>query len=603
MDNPLWQRDFQVSQFIAEAKQHLKVAMQPIADASTGEAIAYEALVRGVDKLGFAHPGELFNHAYTQGALMELDTLLISGALKIHAELRKSHWSLLFVNVDGRLLERWAELGDFLCQELKLHSLRPLDLCIELSETHQPLSPTDFAAAVEGLRKFGFLIAVDDFGTGNSGMQMLYQSSPDFIKIDRFFIESMPDDPKKRLLVTSISDLAHTLGARVIAEGIETVEELRACREVNSDLVQGYLVARPSLDLSDFSPVYETVSSTYARPHDPTGAGAIGALIEDVAVLSENDSIQDLIDLLLLRTEQSVFPVIDRHGMPRGAVRETDVKPLLYSQFGRDLADNPTTSLSLMDYVRPIATIESNTPFAPRLEFIAEKAGDGVIITKSLRYEGYLSSAALLKLSNDLRIKEASSQNPLSGLPGNQAVQAFLNSCVNDTEIRRILSYIDIDNFKPFNDKFGFEIGDRALLHMASILKTFEREYGLFVAHIGGDDFFVGAEGKKCDSAETLLDTLNAEFSHSAQQFYGQSDIDAGYIMGSTRDGQQRRFPLLGCTVALLELRQGHRPDGTEVLTQALGALKSEARTKGDAFLHEIIGKNRDIMPDNQRSA
>ncbi|MDJ0826597.1 MAG: EAL domain-containing protein [Rhodobacter sp.] len=590
MNQPAWLQDFNAAHFMREAEDKLTVAMQPIVDAETGNTIAYESLVRSFDDLGFPHPGALFEHAATCDQIYELDTCLIGKALDCYAELRRSHWSLLFVNLDGRLLNRWRDVRSFIEFKLDALDLRPLDVCIELSEAHQPLPPEDFAEAVEGLRKPGFLIAVDDFGTGNSGMQMLYQSSPDFIKIDRFFIKSMPNDAKKRLLVGSVVDLAQTLGARVIAEGVESVEELASCREVNCDLIQGFLIARPTTEIATLHPSYGDVVATAPPKSLPNDEIAVENLLEDVEILSDEDSLRDLIELMGRETAQSVFPTVDNCGLPRGAVRERDVKPLLYSRYGRDLAQNAMLNMSLMDYVRPIAMLESNTPLAPRLELIAEKAEDGVIVTKSLKYRGYLSSASLLKLANHIRLKQAAAQNPLTRLPGNGAIQEFLDKCIATPGEPRIAAYLDIDNFKPFNDKYGFEVGDRALLMMAALLKSLDRDLGLFVGHIGGDDFFVGAFGPHCAIASELLSRIGARFRHIAESLYDAEDRAAGVIAGRARDGTIRAFPLLSCTVSAVEIPAGVAVNRTLEITSRVAVLKSRARREGKLFLCETLG-------------
>ncbi|TCO74146.1 GGDEF domain-containing protein [Rhodovulum euryhalinum] len=590
MEQPVWLRNFKAERFVEGADQLLRVALQPIIDANSGKVLAHEAFVRGFDDLGFPHPAALLDHAASIRRLFELDSCLITKAMTAKSALPHSGSPLLFINLDGRNLERWRDLRAFLDLRCDLLDMRARDICIELSEAHQPLEPDAFEVAVEGLRNAGFLIAIDDFGTGSSGMQMLYQASPDFIKIDRFFIKSMPSDAKKRLLVSSIVDLAHTLGSRVIAEGVETIEELVSCREANCDLVQGYLIARPSVDVTALEPAYSELMAKAPGRRSQNDDLAIDTFMEDVAVLTEDSTLRDLFDLIAMEPEQSVFPTIDEGGLPRGAVREREVKSLIYSHFGLDLARNRSIGLTVKSFVRPIATLESTTPLAPRLELIADRAGDGVIVTKSLQYHGYLSSTSLLKLANEIRLRQAAAQNPLTRLPGNNAIQDFLIHCVEHADTCRLASYLDIDNFKPFNDKYGFEMGDRAILMIASILKSLERDYAVFVGHIGGDDFFIGSEGSACAKAEALLAEIGERFRHVAESLYSPEDREAGYIVGRARDGTVRRFPLLSCTVAAIRIPADYRPQSTLEITSRMTELKAQARYEGKNFLLEALG-------------
>ncbi|RAZ82899.1 EAL domain-containing protein [Cereibacter johrii] len=581
MIDTVWLKDFGRRRALEEAEARLSIALQPIVDAASGKPIAAEALMRGFADMGFASPNALLDHAFSLDQLLDLDLLLLGKALAIHARVPAAERPLLFVNLDGRNLPHWRAISDFLRTGCELGGLHPFDICIELSEAHQPLPLDELERAVDTFRRIGFQIALDDFGNGTSGLQMLYQTSPDFLKIDRFFIGSMPDDPKKRRLVSTIVDLAHTLGSRVIAEGIETPEELACCREVGCDLIQGFLIGRPSTDpatvSTDLSPRIEALALSAPHPEDQV----MSRLLEEVAVLSCEDSLRDLFDLAAANPAQTVFPVIDRRGIPVGAVRERDFKALLHSRYGRDLACNTSLRLRVMDYARPIATVECAMPLAPRLELIAERAGDGVVVTSGLRYRGFLSSTSLLRLSNAIRLRQAAAQNPLTHLPGNDAIRGFLERCVAEPGSPRLAAYLDIDNFKPFNDKYGFEVGDRALMMLATILKSLERDHGLFVGHIGGDDFFIGAEGNASAQAQQILSTIGARFRHVAESLYDEADRAAGFMSGRARDGSPRQFPLMSCTVAMLRIGAADRPQGTLDITARLTATKADARRRG----------------------
>ena len=151
----------------------------------------------------------------------------------------------------------------------------------------------------------------------------------------------------------------------------------------------------------------------------------------------------------------------------------------------------------------------------------------------------------------------------MTKLPGNDAIQHFLEHCLEKTEEPRLVAYVDIDHFKAFNDKYGFELGDRAILMLASILKPLERDPGLFVGHIGGDDFFVGAVGQPGEQVQPALATISPNFSHMAESLYDPGDREAGFMLGRGRDGMERYFPLLSCTVSAICLSPGFQPETT----------------------------------------
>src|ERR1035437_1973453 len=92
-------------------------------------------------------------------------------------------------------------------------------VCFEISERHELIFCQETASAFNAYKRQAYKIAIDDFGTGFSGLSLLYHSEPDFIKIDRFFIAEIENNPKKRLFVSDVIKLAHVLGIQVIAEG------------------------------------------------------------------------------------------------------------------------------------------------------------------------------------------------------------------------------------------------------------------------------------------------------------------------------------------------------------------------------------------------
>ncbi len=101
------------------------------------------------------------------------------------------------------------------------------------------------AALVEKLRVDGISVAIDDYGTGYSSLRYLRRFDADVLKIDREFVGALVDDERTAVLVRSVIDVAAGLDLQTIAEGIETVEQLRACQKQGAELGQGYLFSRP----------------------------------------------------------------------------------------------------------------------------------------------------------------------------------------------------------------------------------------------------------------------------------------------------------------------------------------------------------------------
>ncbi|MDA8318123.1 MAG: EAL domain-containing protein, partial [Actinomycetota bacterium] len=125
--------------------------------------------------------------------------------------------------------------------------LSPAALCVELTESAF-VATDDYGAyrVLETLRDMGVEVAIDDFGTGYSALSYLKHLPVDVIKIDQGFVAGLGTDPADSLLVEAIITVAHGLGQRVVAEGVETTTQLELLRGLGCDAVQGYLLSRPT---------------------------------------------------------------------------------------------------------------------------------------------------------------------------------------------------------------------------------------------------------------------------------------------------------------------------------------------------------------------
>jgi EAL domain-containing protein (putative c-di-GMP-specific phosphodiesterase class I) len=242
----------------------LDFAFQAIVDIETQEIYAVEALLRNVDKLGYSSIHQFFDTAYSHGLLYAVDLILREKAIKKFTQLENYRTIKLFYNLDNRLLEMKDYASGNTEAILKEFNLDKSTLCFEISERHEVIKErNEILHLLEHYKKEGFCLAIDDFGVGFSGFKLLYEFTPDVIKIDRFFLNGICEDRKKRIIVEHIIQLAKELGVKIIAEGIERQSELDVCRALGCQFVQGYLIQRPSCDLGDIkaaSPVMGDVA-------------------------------------------------------------------------------------------------------------------------------------------------------------------------------------------------------------------------------------------------------------------------------------------------------------------------------------------------------
>ncbi|MBD3831358.1 MAG: GGDEF domain-containing protein, partial [Arcobacter sp.] len=161
---------------------------------------------------------------------------------------------------------------------------------------------------------------------------------------------------------------------------------------------------------------------------------------------------------------------------------------------------------------------------------------------------------SLLTLSYKRNIEIATNQNPLTKLPGNNQIEKFIDKTLrkNQKTITHII-YFDFNDFKPFNDIYGFRQGDRAILIFSELLqKRYPKD--AFIAHIGGDDFFVGLKNYDYKEVYHLTATVQEEFSNSAKNIYTKKDKENGFIVAKDRFNMERRFDLLSVSSAIIEI-------------------------------------------------
>lgn len=573
---------------LERAIEALDAALQPIVDINSGALFGCEVLVRNIDRLGFKRPADLFDWVAGLGELALLEERLLGKALSKIAGVERFRDAILFVNIDGRSLQDHGRLVQGLMGAIRRAGYSANDICIELSEKNQTLSSPEFTRAIAELKRLGFRIAIDDFGTGYSGLQMLYQTSPDFIKIDRFFIENLNLDPKKRFFVKSLSAIAHTLGIRVIAEGVETAAEHHFARDMQCDLMQGYFIGHPTTDAGQIPGQVALVAGNIDRRVDKSDV-FLGDLMMPFVPIQLSGTLDQTFAVLLDNPRQSMVPVVDKRNAAIGAIFEADIKSIMFSKFGRDLMRNKCFASTLGEFVKPMKIVDIRTSSSTFMDYDFEQIKDGVIVTSNSQYAGVLLPSAILSITHSHQLRETRRQNPLSRLPGNDAIREYLQSIERSPVLDKALVYFDFDSFKPFNDKYGFRQGDRAILLFSEMLRATLQGGDVFVGHIGGDDFFVGAMGVSSQTLATVARSLQARFRKDVESFYAPEDRAAGYILGKTRDGSDATFPLMTCSAGMLTIAAGVIAPSSDAMAEHLARCKKAAKSSPDRFHLEAV--------------
>lgn len=562
--------------------QILDYGFQPIVNTHTGVTFGQEALLANRDAAGFSATEDLFEAAFADRVLPEVEFALCDKAIAKFMAIPDRSNAKLFLNMDGRTLTSVASAAARVRYLARRHGMPENSIVIEISERHSLGTPAEMAQLMRNFRKHGFRLAIDDFGTGFSGLQMLYSSDSDLIKIDRFFINGIATDTKKRLFVSQILAVARLLGMLVVAEGMEAEQDCLTCMDAGCELVQGYLVQRPTSDLTALQSRYDHVASfgRKLQRRKDSDEWIIREQIEAIDPVVIDTALLKLFERFRANKNATFFPVVDATGVPLGIVRENDLKDYTYTHYGRSLIENKAIGRRLHQFLTKCPIAEINTDAEKILEnFAADKVSEGIIIVEGMKYIGFLSADALLRVLNDKKIAAARDQSPLTKLPGNGAIHEFVAKALEDRVTPYVLCYMDFDNFKPFNDKYGFRVGDRAILMFAEMMRKSLSYEGAFIGHIGGDDFFFAAKGWRdfADTEATIKRLIDA-FSEEARSLYDEETRQQGYVISTDRLGAVRQYPLLTVSAAIVDLPSGRGRHSADELSHLIARLKSEAK-------------------------
>jgi diguanylate cyclase (GGDEF)-like protein len=217
---------------------------QPIYSLRTGEVVGYEGLVRPLPSAGFANPTQLFVAAEATGRTVELDFASLEIVLA-GVKLLDDHL-YLSVNLSPRSLETEAFSPYELLALARRHGIDPTRLVVELTEREEIEDLARVRSALGALRRHGVRTAADDVGAGNAGLRLLTELTFDVMKIDLSLVQAGTARESADAVLHALSDLARRSGQAVVAEGVETPDQLREVMALGFDSAQGYLLRKPA---------------------------------------------------------------------------------------------------------------------------------------------------------------------------------------------------------------------------------------------------------------------------------------------------------------------------------------------------------------------
>ncbi|MGW1598156.1 EAL domain-containing protein [Streptomyces sp. NPDC002343] len=453
----------------------LRFAFQPVVNLRTGAVAALETLAR-------PETGDILAEARRDP---ELDGRL--AVLAFRAAARKETLLPLHLNVFAATL---ADLGGLtpLRDAVRGAGRMPWEVTLDIVPPYTHVPHRALLEAVASLREQGFRISADGIGDGDVPLRLLTDLSPDLVKLDASLLA-------RPAAVRAMRTLCEELGALVAVEGVETEHQCAAALAAGAQLAQGELFAPPArIPVVDvYVPPLAPAAVAVPRSGPP-----VREFVRPAAVLPLSAPAEQVRALLTGSPDVSGVLLVDAAGRPVRSVHRSRFLLSMSTRYGHALyAGRPASKLG-----DPPRTVGVDATAWEVLDVVAvggrDRTSDDVAVVDGQgRCVGVVRLADLVRALAESRVEEAAGLNPLTRLPGSDAIVGEVDRRISEGRAFA-LSWLDIDHFKQVNDGAGFAAGDELIRAVGGALQRAVAGQAR-VGHIGGDDFLVLADEEALD--------------------------------------------------------------------------------------------------------
>lgn len=559
--------------------KNINAVFQPIVSLADASIIGYEALSRGPRGTELERPDVLFEAAKKMNKLWELELLCRMAALE-RAKCMPPD-KMLFLNVDPKVIHDERFQRGLTREMLDKYHIDPTGIIFEITEKTSIEDYRSFRRVLDHYTGQGYKIAIDDTGSGYSGLRMLAETRPQFIKLDMQLVRDIDKDNLKQALIKAFYDFAVSTNMKMIAEGIESVSELYTLIDIGVHYGQGYLLQKPMPQFLDLrADIKELIQAKNEQKKKETFYTAVTMPVGEIARCDlpqgPDASGAQAIEEFKKNSALRGIPVVE-DGRPVGLLMKDRFLANLATQYGVAIYMNRPIRL-LMD--RDPLVVDYNTPLEQVSKLVVARTDDTlydyIIVIRNGRYHGVTSVRRLLEKTTQLEITRAKHCNPLSGLPGNIIIEERINRVLEGKKDFSIL-YFDLDNFKPYNDTYGFEQGDRILCLTAQVIRqqlALLAPPDFFVGHIGGDDFIAIVSST---NVHELCQAIIDDFDLRIRGFYTEEHLTNGFIIAKNRHGGEERYPIMAISIAVVTSKGREFTNATQ-LAEAAGGVKKQCK-------------------------
>lgn len=539
--------DFNIVHSILEGK-YIKSVYQPIVSLTDGQSYGYEALSRVSNNEFDINIEHIFRISDKMNKSWELETLCRTKALE--NAIYKDSGKKLFLNVNSNIIHDEKFQEGFTKSRLDEYGLDSDNIIFEITERVAVLDNSAFLGSINHYKSQNYGIAIDDVGAGYSGLNIIADVMPNLIKLDMNLIRDIDKDKTKQLLCKAMVDFGKSAGIQLIAEGIETEEELKTLIKLNVDLGQGYFLGVPQESFVDIAPEKAAMITKYREKNYNEKIRSsvypiIGYLAKPGYTFSPKEKAETVYGTLRLNPTITEFAVVE-NGQTAGFMTKTTVNEVFEGKdgfslnAGKDIQKLLTAEFLRVNYEMPVdyvSRLAMQRPF--------DQLYSPIIVERENKYFGIVTIKDLLDTCTKIDISTVLHSNPLTRLPGSLLIEKEILNRIFKS-LPYCITYYALNNFKAYNDAYGRQNGDLMLALVADILKKCA-EKNEVIGHIGGDDFIV-----ICDyhEGEAYCRSVIRNFVSAVTSLYREEDIQNGYIVSKNRSGVTENFPIASLSIA-----------------------------------------------------
>jgi diguanylate cyclase (GGDEF)-like protein len=571
--------------------QQIKTVFQPIISLRDGSVLGHEALSRINCETRISDTEKLFQLASQFNRLWDLELVCRKKSLETaYYYMKPPYDKKLFINVNPLVIHDKKFREGFTKEYLNTYGISPEKIVFEITERNAVKDMQSFQGVIEHYKEQRYEIAIDDAGAGYSGLNLISDICPHYIKLDMKLIRNINKDSIKYALVKSMIELSDITKISIIAEGIETEEELASLVNLGVQYGQGYFIQRPQEEILPINTqVIHLLKDFNRKKNHVYGEQMDRVYIDHICkkgmVISPCKQVEQVFDMF--KDQDDLYGLcIVREDKVLGIITREKLMLKLSGRYGFSLNQKKEVTAIMdndyleVDYKTPISAVSYVAMERPN-----NKLYDFIVVTKEGKYHGIVTVKDILQKAMEIDVANAKLQSPLTGMPGNAVIEQEIIRCISEHSEYSIL-YLDLDNFKAYNDVYGFEKGD---LIIKCLAKTIKECIGkdIFSGHIGGDDFVVILPGYHYQSiGYEIIQTFLDKVIH----YYNKDDRERGFITALNRHGVTEQYPLISLTIAAVS-NQTETFDNLYQLTEELAKIKKKGKQSGGNHIYHRCGE------------